>query len=116
MNHDENCLFCKIIAGKIPSDKIYEDDSVFAFRDINPRAPVHILLIPKKHIPDLNSCTDDDRELLADILRAAPKVAELAGIKTSGYRVITNNGPDSGQEVFHIHFHIVGGRKLTFDM
>ncbi len=106
-----DCLFCKIIDGSIPSTKVYEDDSVFAFRDINPEAPVHILVIPKTHIASMNEVNEDNAELVAKIFTAIPKIAKNEGL-TNGYRVISNCGEDAGQSVLHLHFHIVGGTKL----
>lgn len=106
-----DCLFCKIIDGSIPSTKVYEDDSVFAFRDINPEAPVHILVIPKKHIASMDEVNEENAELVAKIFTAIPKIAKSEGL-TNGYRVISNCGEDAGQSVFHLHFHVVGGTKL----
>ena len=109
---DENCLFCKIIAGEIPSAKVYEDENVFAFRDINPQAPVHILVVPKEHI----SCADDIDEsnsaVVAHVFESIAKIAMAEGL-TSGYRVINNCGENGGQTVMHLHFHIIGGEKLS---
>lgn len=108
----EDCLFCKIIKGEIPSSKVYEDDEILAFNDINPAAPVHVLVIPKKHIVNVNEIKKEDEALIGSIFTKIPMVAEKAGIKESGYRIITNCGKDSGQEVMHLHFHILGGKKL----
>ncbi|MCL6471684.1 MAG: histidine triad nucleotide-binding protein [Firmicutes bacterium] len=105
-------LFCKMVAGEIPVDKVYEDEDILAFRDIRPQAPTHILIIPKKHIAMLADATEKDEELLGKLLFAASKIAKQEGIAESGYRVVINNGPDSGQEVYHIHIHLLGGRKL----
>jgi histidine triad (HIT) family protein len=107
-----DCIFCKIINGDIPSQKVYEDDRVFAFRDITPQAPVHVLIIPKKHIASVNDAADEDFGLFADIHRAAQIIAREEGIADTGYRLINNCGPDSGQEVFHIHYHLLGGKRL----
>ena len=104
-------LFLKIIAGEIPSDKVYEDDDIYAFRDINPTAPTHILIVPKKHIRDVDGIQPEDAELMGKILIAASKLAKQEGL-TSGYRIVINNGPDAQQSVFHIHFHLIGGREL----
>lgn len=112
----ENCLFCKIIAGEIPSGKVYEDEDVFAFRDIQPQAPVHVLVVPKRHIASLAACDEAEDRLLAACLRACKKVAETEGIAQSGYRVISNIGKDGCQSVKHLHFHVLGGRKLTDNM
>lgn len=104
------CIFCKIIAGEIPSTKIYEDNHVFAFDDISPQAPVHTLIIPKQHIENLND--EPSKEVLAELFSAVVKVAEIKGVKDSGYRIIQNNGAESGQTVFHMHIHVLGGRHL----
>ena len=107
---EEDCVFCKIVDGKIPSTKVYEDEEVLAFKDINPIAPIHILIIPKKHIKSLTEL--DDNELLAHIFRVIKDVAKSQGIEEKGYRVITNIGEDGGQAVKHLHFHVIGGKKL----
>ena len=106
----EDCLFCKISKGEIPSTKVYEDDEVLAFKDINPIAPVHILVIPKKHIKSLVELDDD--VLLAHIFKVIKQVAKEQGVEESGYRVVTNIGENGGQAVKHLHFHILGGTKL----
>jgi histidine triad (HIT) family protein len=106
-----DCLFCKIIAGEIPADTIYEDDDVLAFRDISPQAPTHFLVIPKKHYSDLSQITDAHDGLIGKLVRTGAELAEREGLE-NGYRVIFNNGPDGCQIVFHIHMHILGGRKL----
>lgn len=107
----ENCLFCKIMKGEIPSAKVYENDYVYAFRDINPQAPVHILVIPKKHLSSLNdSDRADDREL-AECLRAVREIARQENLE-GGYRVVSNCGPDACQSVPHLHFHILGGTQM----
>ena len=111
----ENCLFCKIIAGAIPSTKVYEDDSVLAFRDINPQAPVHVLVVPKAHIQDTDGITAENSGVVAHIFEVIPQIAKAEGL-VNGYRVISNCGPDSGQMVPHLHFHILGGRQLTLEM
>lgn len=108
----ENCIFCSIAAGKINSDKVYEDENVIAFNDINPEAPVHVLVIPKDHIASLNDVKD--LNVISNIFSAIQKIAEKLGIDKSGYRVVNNCGDDGGQEVKHIHFHILGGRKLKW--
>lgn len=107
-----SCLFCKIVEGSIPSRKVYEDEHIVAFHDIAPQAPVHILVIPKKHISALDEAGPEDAELLGRVQLAAQQVARDAGIVEGGYRVVTNNGPDAGQVVFHIHYHVLGGHKL----
>lgn len=109
---DSNCLFCKIIEGKIQSNKVYEDEDVLAFNDIHPVAPIHILVIPKKHIKSVNHLEDDDEEIVGKIFRAIKKIAKEKGFEQEGYRVVTNCGVNGGQEVMHLHFHIIGGKKL----
>jgi len=111
-NRNNNCLFCKIIAGEIPSKKAYEDDRILAFHDINPSAPVHILVVPKIHMDSLNEINGENIGYVSHILEKIPYIAESFGI-IDGYRVITNVGKDGGQSVMHLHFHIVGGKKLT---
>lgn len=106
-----DCLFCKIIAGDIPSAKVYEDDDMYAFRDINPEAPCHVLVVPKKHIASADEITADNSAIVAKIYEKIPEIARLGGVK-NGYRVVTNCGPDAGQTVFHLHFHILGGAVL----
>ncbi|OBY81067.1 histidine triad nucleotide-binding protein [Paenibacillus sp. KS1] len=107
-----DCIFCKIVEGSIPSKKVYEDDTVVAFHDITPQAPVHILVIPKKHIATMNDAEGEDFDLIGDIHRAAQHIARELGIAESGYRLINNCGKDSGQVVFHIHYHLLGGEQL----
>ena len=109
-----DCLFCKIIKGEIPSEKIYEDDYVYAFNDISPTAPVHVLIVPIKHISTLNDIGAEDMELIGRIYIAAKKIAGSLGISEEGYRVVTNCNKNAGQTVFHIHFHLIGGRELTW--
>jgi histidine triad (HIT) family protein len=108
------CLFCKIAARDIPADIVHETDHVVAFRDINPKAPTHILLIPKEHIPSAASVTDKHGALLAEIIQAATHLAEAEGIDDSGWRLVTNVGPDAGQSVEHLHFHLLGGRGMSW--
>lgn len=108
----DNCIFCKIINKEIPSSIVYEDEKVMAFKDINPEAPVHVLIVPKQHIANVNELNEGNASIMADIHLAARKVAEKLGISESGYRLINNCGPDAGQTVYHLHYHIVGGRKL----
>ena len=108
----EDCVFCKIIKGEIPSSKVYEDEDIVAFHDINPEAPIHILVVPKKHIPMLTDLNEDDEMLIGRIYTTINKIAEKEGFKQQGYRVIANCGKDSGQEVMHIHFHVLAGKKL----
>ena len=111
----ENCLFCKIIAGAIPSSKVYEDDLVLAFRDIAPQAPTHILVIPKDHISGCNGVTAENSAVVAHIFEVIPQIAREEGLE-NGYRVVSNCGDDAGQTVHHLHFHILGGRKLALEM
>ena len=108
-----DCIFCKIIAGQIPSDVIYTDDKVIAFRDINPMAPVHLLIIPREHIPSLNDVTEQQITLLGHMVQVAKQLAKQQGIGTKGYRVVINTGPQGGQVVQHLHMHLLGGRELT---
>ena len=108
----EDCVFCKIIKGEIPSTKVYEDEEILAFKDINPVAPVHILVIPKKHISSLNEIEPEDQMLIGKIFTVIKKIAKEQGFAENGYRVIANCGEDGGQEVKHLHFHILGGKKL----
>ena len=110
----EDCIFCKIAAKEIPAKVVYEDDALFAFEDINPKAPVHVLLIPKAHYASLNEVPDSESGLLGRLLLAARKIAQDRGIAAQGYRVVLNTARDSGQEVFHIHFHVLGGRRMTW--
>ena len=110
-----DCLFCKIVAGEIPSTKVYEDEKVLAFRDIAPMAPTHILVIPKCHIPSVNGVNAENAEVVAHIFTVIPKIAEAEGL-VNGYRVVSNCGADAGQTVHHLHFHILGGRQLTLEM
>ena len=110
-----DCLFCKIIAGVIPSKNVYEDESVYAFYDIAPQAPVHILGIPKTHIASADEVTAETANLVAAVFTAIPKIAENAGLE-NGYRVITNVGEDGCQSVKHLHFHLLGGKKLSENM
>lgn len=111
----ENCLFCRILRGEIPSSKVYEDDHVFAFRDIQPQAPVHILVIPKRHIASMDQIEDSSDTELAACLRAVRLIAVQEGL-TNGYRVVSNCGPDACQSVRHLHFHILGGKQLADQM
>ncbi|MHC1720810.1 MAG: histidine triad nucleotide-binding protein [Clostridiaceae bacterium] len=110
----DDCLFCKIIKGDIPSTKVYEDDKVYCFRDIAPGAPVHFLTVPKKHIATINDLTQEDSELVAHAFMVMKKLAAEMGIAEKGYRVVSNCGEDGGQSVPHIHFHLLGGRSLQW--
>ena len=111
----ENCLFCKIAAGIIPSTKVYEDDSILAFRDIAPMAPTHILVIPKAHIPSVDGITAENSAVVAHIFETIPQIAKEEGL-VNGYRVISNCGDHAGQTVHHLHFHILGGKQLTLEL
>ena len=106
-----DCLFCKIIAGEIPSAKVYENDYVYAFRDIQPQAPVHVLIVPKEHIASLDEVTPANSDIVRHVAEAIPEVAKILGLK-NGYRAITNVGEDGCQSVRHLHFHLLGGTKL----
>ena len=110
-----DCLFCKIIAGDIPSTKVYEDDTVFAFRDIAPQAPTHILVIPKTHISGCDGVNADNSSVVAHIFEVIAQIAKAEGLE-GGYRVVSNCGDDAGQTVHHLHFHILGGKKLNLEM
>ena len=110
-----NCIFCKIIAGDIPSTKVYEDEMVYAFRDINPQAPVHILVAPKEHMADIAECASRSDDLCGHIMKVCVKIAESEGL-ANGYRLITNKGADACQSVSHLHVHILGGGQLTDKM
>lgn len=109
-----DCLFCKIIAGEIPSTKVYEDEYVYAFNDIDPQAPAHVLVIPKKHIQSVSHTEEADAEILGKIFLAVKKIAAELGIDKDGYRVVTNIGEKAGQTVPHLHFHVLGGRSLEW--
>jgi histidine triad (HIT) family protein len=114
MSYDPNCLFCKILQGLIPSQKVYEDDEIYAFKDINPAAPVHFLMVPKKHIPMLESVESIDAPLLGRMMELAPHLAKEQGCrpgKDGGFRLMVNNGVDGGQEVYHLHLHVMGGPR-----
>ncbi|SFL25816.1 histidine triad nucleotide-binding protein [Halanaerobium salsuginis] len=110
----EDCLFCKIAAGELATEFIYSDDQVVVFKDINPQAPVHLLIVPRRHIKDLNNIVETDAELIGHIYQIAAKLAAEYDIADSGYRLVSNCGADGGQSVFHIHFHLLGGRELQW--
>lgn len=112
----EECIFCKIARGEIPSSKVYEDDEVIAFNDLNPQAPVHVLIVPKEHFANLNEADDMSEALLAHLLRTASHVAKRLGLDKSGYRVVSNCGADACQSVQHLHIHLLGGAKLADKM
>lgn len=109
-----DCLFCKIAAGEIPSDVVLDRGGVVAFRDVNPQAPTHILLIPKEHVRDVTELDASSGALLAELVEAANELARSEGIAESGYRLVANVGPDAGQTVFHLHLHLLGGRPMAW--
>ncbi|MGX2041121.1 histidine triad nucleotide-binding protein [Methylocaldum sp. MU1018] len=109
-----DCLFCKMVAGDIKPAVVYENDHVLAFRDIRPRAPVHVLIVPKRHIPTLDDLPEDDSALASELLQAVRKVARAEGIAETGYRTVINCRGDSGQEVYHLHLHVLGGRPMSW--
>jgi histidine triad (HIT) family protein len=111
---DTECIFCRIAAREIPAEILHESDTVVAFRDANPQAPVHILLIPKEHIASAAEIESRHGGVLADLVQAASHLADAEGIAAGGWRLVTNVGPDSGQTVFHLHFHLLGGRHMTW--
>ena len=108
-----DCLFCKIIEGSIPSEKVYEDDMMLCFNDINPTCPVHVLMVPKKHIASLDELTDDDNEVIAHMMLKVKDIAKTMGLD-NGYRLVINTGEDGQQSVKHLHMHLIGGRKLNW--
>jgi histidine triad (HIT) family protein len=110
MSNDPNCVFCKIIAGQIPSRKVYEDEELFAFHDIHPWAPVHVLIVPKVHVPTLSDIAPEHQPWLGKMLALAPKLMKELGV-SNGYRTVINTGPDGGQEVYHLHMHVFGGPR-----
>lgn len=111
-DRDPDCLFCGIVADEIPSDRVFEDDEVIVFRDINPRAPTHVLAIPRRHVASLAELTDADGDLLAALFGALRRVAADAGL--DAYRIVSNVGAESGQSVFHLHVHLLGGRAMSW--
>ena len=106
------CVFCKIVKGELPAKVVYEDDLIMAFHDINPQRKVHVLVIPKKHISSLNDLTEEDKELMGHLTVKIPEIAKKLGIAEDGYRVIVNTGKHGGQEIYHIHYHILGGEPV----
>ncbi|MCL0037779.1 histidine triad nucleotide-binding protein [Thermodesulfovibrionales bacterium] len=108
----DNCIFCKIAEKKIPSKVVYEDELVFAFEDIEPQAPVHILIVPKKHFSTILELKDEDYSLVSHLVKTATKIAADRGVAEKGFRIVTNCNPESGQSVYHIHFHLLGGRQM----
>lgn len=111
---DENCIFCKLASKTIPSNGVYEDELAYAFHDLGPQAPVHILVIPKIHLANARAAADSHAELLGRLMLAANKAAEMAGVAESGYRIVANVGKDGGQSVDHLHLHVLGGRPMTW--
>ena len=111
---DDNCLFCKILSGDVPSTEVYSDDEFYAFRDVNPGAPTHVLVIPRKHIAGIADAGPEDEGLMGRLLLTANKVAEMEGLMEDGFRYVLNNGRDGGQSVFHLHLHVLGGRPLSW--
>ncbi len=109
-----DCIFCKIVAGEIPSDRVHEGEQVIAFRDLNPQAPTHVLVIPRRHVATLEDLTPDDGDLLAEMFTVARKVAATDGIAERGYRTVFNCRDEGGQEVHHLHLHVLGGRQMTW--
>ena len=110
MSHDPDCIFCKIVAGQIPSRKVFEDEELFAFHDIHPWAPVHVLIIPKLHVPTLSDIAPEHEGWLGKMLALAPRLMKELGV-SNGYRSVVNTGPDGGQEVYHLHMHVFGGPR-----
>ncbi|MCK5542024.1 MAG: histidine triad nucleotide-binding protein [Desulfobacterales bacterium] len=107
----DDCLFCKIVNKEIPSEFLYEDDAFVVFRDINPQAPVHLLIVPKKHIRSINDLTDDDKEIISEIFMVGKKIAKIENVNKSGYKLVFNVEKGGGQVIFHIHLHLIGGWK-----
>ena len=110
----ENCIFCKILARQIPAKIVYEDDTVFAIEDVNPKAPVHLLVLPREHLVSLKEATPDHEAVLGHLHTVAAQLARDRGLDTQGYRTVINNGPFAGQSVFHLHVHVMGGRMFTW--
>ncbi len=113
-NRDPDCIFCKIAAGEIPADVVHQDDLVVAFRDVNPKAPTHVLIIPRRHIASAAELSGTDSEMLGRFFTVAAQVARDAGVAERGYRLVTNVGAGAGQSVHHLHFHLLGGRSLSW--
>ena len=109
-----DCIFCKIISGEIPSSKVYDDETVMAFNDVSPEAPVHVLIVPKAHISSANDITEENAQVVSKIFLAAKKIAEDMNIAEDGYRIVNNCGENGGQSVKHLHFHLIGGRSLNW--
>jgi histidine triad (HIT) family protein len=113
LSQSEDCIFCKIVAGEIPSDKVMDTDLSYAFRDINPAAPTHVLVIPKRHVASIHEVTTDDNDEMGDLFDVVRRVAEQEGV-SDGYRVVANVGANAGQSVFHLHLHVMGGRIMEW--
>ncbi len=109
-----NCIFCRVVSGEIPSRKVYEDDEVYAFHDINPQAPTHVLVIPRRHIEKLSDISEKDLPLMGKLLHTAKTVAESLDLHNDGFRLVINNGANAHQTVFHLHVHVLGGRRFTW--
>lgn len=114
MKSESDCLFCKMLAGEVPADIVYESDTAFAFRDINPQAPTHVLIIPRQHIATINAIEDGDQEIVGSLFSAAREIAANEGFAEDGYRVVMNCNEAAGQTVFHLHLHLLGGRELEW--
>lgn len=114
MSLDPNCIFCKIIEKKIPAKIVHEDEFAIAFEDLNPQAPVHALIVPKRHIPDIHSIAVADREVIGHLFFVARSIASQKGLEQAGYRMVINNGRDAGQTVFHVHLHMLSGRPFSW--
>jgi histidine triad (HIT) family protein len=110
----QNCIFCKIAAGKMGGSPLYQDDLITAFRDLNPQAPTHILIIPNKHIVSLNEANEEDQTLMGKLMLTASRLAQTEKVAEAGYRLVLNTGPHAGQSVFHLHVHLLAGRRLTW--
>lgn len=113
-DHDRDCLFCGIAAGEIPADIVHQDELVVAFRDVSPKAPTHVLLVPRRHVASAAELSGTDSEMLGRLFSVAAQVARDAGLAEKGYRLVTNVGSGAGQSVFHLHFHLLGGRTLSW--
>ena len=111
---DPNCLFCRIVRGEVPAEIVHDDDLILAFRDINPKAPTHILLIPRRHVASAAELTEDDGDMLGRLFATAAQLARDAGVAERGFRLVTNSGPAAGQSVDHLHFHLLGGRTMSW--
>ena len=109
-----DCIFCKIIAGEIPSAIVYEDDKIMAFKDVNPIAPVHVLIVPKEHIASAMEINDENADVVSHIFKKASCIAEKMGVSENGFRIVNNCGKDGGQTVMHLHFHLIGGKELPW--